>query len=423
MQAKLGYALGMTDTISIPGFTVKARLGQGPLAAVYLATQHNARREVALKVFSPVVSSDPGFTARFMHEIGSAAPLAHRSLAPVLEAGRHDGTHYFSMEYLPAGNLRQLIVEGHRDADLAAHVCLSLCAALDAAHGRGLVHRNIKPENILFRADGTPVLVDLGLVRALIGSGSLSAGGMLVEAPSYMSPEQVKGQDLDGRSDLYSLGIVLHEILTGSAPFAAGSSLYAALRQVNDPLPRLPPQHAACQPFLDRLTAKSRSERFATAAEVVDALQEITGHAPRRFVPPPRAPLPASAQVPRMVWPDSPASAPPTGTPPSPAPALETGPVRASARKLAAPLLLGVRGLMASAARPVAPYLARTLPLLPGAAAVASAAVGLTLIVGSVSHLSSPRVDKGAEVTAPAPAPQVRTPSASAAHATHRALT
>ena len=260
----------------IPGYRVDTRLGQGGMATVYLAIQQSFEREVALKVMSPLLNSDPTFAARFKREAHIVSQLNHASIVPVFDVGEHQSYHYLSMEYLPAGDLRRRILDGENDLNLALKVCMALSAALETAHRRGFVHRDIKPENILFREDGTPVLTDFGIARGLDGVGSMTMAGMLVGTPDYMSPEQVKGLELDGRSDLYSVGIVFYEILTGSAPFKGDSTLSVALKQVGEPLPPLPPEYAQFQEFLDCLTAKDREERFASGAEVVRALRLLS---------------------------------------------------------------------------------------------------------------------------------------------------
>jgi serine/threonine-protein kinase PpkA len=159
-------------------------------------------REVALKVMSPLLNSDPSFAARFKREARIVAQLSHASIVPVFEVGEHQSCHYLSMEYLPGGDLKRRLLDGERDLSLALNVCAALGAALDSAHRKGFVHRDIKPENILFRDDGTPVLTDFGIARALDGGRSMTLAGMLVWTPNYMSPEQIKGLELDGRSDL-----------------------------------------------------------------------------------------------------------------------------------------------------------------------------------------------------------------------------
>jgi hypothetical protein len=266
----------MKETITIPGYSILRQLGEGGMASVYLATQHSLEREVALKIMSPLLNSDPGFAARFRREARIVAQLSHTSIVPAFEVGEHQSRCYLAMEYLPGGSLKHRLLEGEFDVNEASRICVALCGALDLAHRKGFVHRDIKPENILFREDSTPVLTDFGIARALDYGRSMTVAGVLVGTPGYMSPEQVKGLELDGRSDLYSLGVVFYEMLAGTAPFSAQSSLSLALRQVSDALPSLPPEHAFYQDFLDCLTAKDREQRFASGTEVIRALTLIS---------------------------------------------------------------------------------------------------------------------------------------------------
>ncbi len=268
----------MSESITVPGYRIERKLGQGGMAAVYLAIQQSFEREVALKIMSPLLNSDPSFTTRFMREARIVAHMHHASIVPVFDVGEHKPYHYLSMEYLPGGDLKQRILQGLGSPQLVSEVCMALCPALDLAHRKGFVHRDIKPENILFREDGTPVLTDFGIARAVDSGTSLTMAGMLVGTPSYMSPEQVKGQELDGRSDLYSLGIVCYEILTGTVPFRADSTLSVALKHLSEPLPTLPANLAMYQAFLNKLTAKEREERYASGSEILKALRHLEPH-------------------------------------------------------------------------------------------------------------------------------------------------
>ena len=354
-----------TQTPTIPGYSITRKLGEGGMATVYLAVQHSLEREVALKVMSPLLNSDPSFAARFKREARIIAQLSHASIVPVFEVGAHQSNHYLSMEYLPGGDLKRRILDGQCDASMVSKMCGSLCAALDVAHRKGFVHRDIKPENILFRGDGTPVLTDFGIARALDNGRSMTVAGMLVGTPDYMSPEQVKGLELDGRSDLYSLGVVFYEMLIGAVPFKADSTLSVALKQVSDSLPPLPPQYAGYQEFLDCLTAKDREERFASGAEVIRALQLV---GTRRPAPtPPAAPATEEPQ-PTLVR---------RRPPPRPRVASEEAPTQ----------------LLTNTAPRKRVWLI--------AATVAAAAVAATLIVASVLR-APPRV---AQTEKPAPAP------------------
>jgi serine/threonine-protein kinase PpkA len=266
----------MNEKITIAGYTIERKLGQGGMASVFLAIQQSFEREVALKVMSPLLNSDPSFTTRFIREARIVANIHHASIVPVYDVGERHPFHYLSMEYLPGGDLKQRILQSRGDPKLFVDCCIALCGALEVAHRKGFVHRDIKPENVLFREDGTPVLTDFGIARAVDRGASLTVAGMIVGTPSYMSPEQVKGDvELDGRSDLYSLGIVCYEMLTGTVPFRADSSLSVALKHLSEPMPPLPTEHAIYQTFIHRLTAKDRNERYATANDAAQALRTI----------------------------------------------------------------------------------------------------------------------------------------------------
>jgi hypothetical protein len=360
-------AIPMTDTITIPGYGIVRKLGQGGMASVYLAVQQSFEREVALKVMSPLLNSDPSFAARFKREARIVAQLSHASIVPVFEVGEHQSCHYLSMEYLSGGDLKRRILDGQRDLALALNVCTALSAALDVAHRKGFVHRDIKPENILFREDGTPVLTDFGIARALDSGRSMTLAGMLVGTPDYMSPEQVKGLELDGRGDLYSLGIVFYEILTGAVPFKADSTLSVALKQVGEPLPALPPEHAAYQEFLDCLTAKDREDRFGSGAEVARALRVIGPERNARS----RTPLPA-----------------PVPTPPEP----ELQPTLVLPRPVA-PVPAPVE-TVAPPGHWIKRVVARTQPFWMSVAALGALGVGVALMVGGFksSHKPAPVV-------------------------------
>ena len=190
------------------------------------------------------------------------------------EFGRGEGLHFYTMELMRGGDLKGRIrshPEGMPAAEAAA-VAAAMARALDYAHRRGFVHRDVKPENILFDEDGMPQLTDFGIARAM-GSGTrMTATGMSIGSPHYMSPEQARGQSVDGRSDLYSLGVVVYEMLTGRLPFDAGDALAVVFAHVNDPVPELPREQAGWQAVVDRLLAKSPEGRYGSAGEVAEVL-------------------------------------------------------------------------------------------------------------------------------------------------------
>ena len=178
------------------------------------------------------------------------------------------------MALMPGGDLKARIrahPEGMPPAEARA-VAAAVARALDYAHRQGFVHRDVKPENILFGADGAPQLTDFGIARAMSSGTRMTATGMSIGSPHYMSPEQARGKEVDGRSDLYSLGVVLYEMLTGRAPFDAADTLAVAYSHVNDPAPQLPPTLADWQPVMDRLLAKSPQDRYSTAADLAEVL-------------------------------------------------------------------------------------------------------------------------------------------------------
>ena len=388
----------MKETITIPGYSITHLLGEGGMASVYLAMQHSLERRVALKIMSPMLNSDPGFAGRFRREARIVAQLSHASIVPVFDVGEHQARCFLSMEYLPGGDLKQRILQGRCDVSEALQLCVALCGALDLAHRKGFIHRDIKPENILFREDGTPVLTDFGIARALDSGRSMTAAGVLVGTAGYVSPEQVKGLDLDGRSDLYSLGVVFYEMLTGTAPFTAQSSLSLALKQVSDVLPPLPSEYALYQDFLDCLTAKDREERFASGAEVVRALNLIgTGKGTRQQVPPQRTPRPADEPPPA---PASPAASAFERTLVRPrTPARPRAPAAASTSALGTPTV-------PLAKNPVR----RRLLLVVAASSLAALVWAVAWMIGGQRNTDTAVPPRIAQFTFQVPAPEMVTP-------------
>lgn len=258
----------------IPGYTIIRELGAGGMATVYLARQERLEREVALKVLKPGQEDTLDFTARFIKESRIVARLHHRHIVTIYDFDSAGPYHYFSMELLPGGTLAERIRAGLA-LEPGLEVMRGIASALAYAHGRGIVHRDIKPHNILFRQDGTPVLTDFGIARVNVADPAatqLTQAGLMMGSPMYMSPEQVLGQPVDARCDLYSLGIVFYEILTGRAPFTGGDPMTLAVKQCNEPVPPLPPELAPFQPILDRLVAKQPAQRYADAGQLIAAL-------------------------------------------------------------------------------------------------------------------------------------------------------
>jgi formylglycine-generating enzyme required for sulfatase activity/serine/threonine protein kinase len=266
--------------VKIPGYTIVRELGQGGMATVYLARQDRLARDVALKVMKPLAMAGDDFTSRFVKEGQIIAQLAHPQIITIYDFNStDDGEHYFSMEYLPGGTLADEIQRGLPIGRTIA-IARKIAEALAVAHARGVIHRDVKPQNILFRADGTPVLTDFGIARAVTrnpDSMQLTRFGMVIGSPRYMSPEQSLGRPLDPRSDLYSLGVLFYEMLTNRLPYEADDVVSLAMKHCQDPIPQLPDRLAVYQPILDRLIAKKPEDRFASAGQLIRALEALEG--------------------------------------------------------------------------------------------------------------------------------------------------
>jgi|GEM_PF-1262577 len=250
-------------------------IGRGGMADVYEAMDTVLLRRVALKILPPEFSRDEERAARFIKEVRSAAALQHPGIITIYEVDKLDSSNYFSMALLTGGDLKQKIRGGIKTDD-AIDITVKIASALDHAHRKGLIHRDIKPENIVFNADGEPVVADFGIAKATAGGTQMTAMGMLIGTPRYMSPEQARGEaELDGRSDFYSLGVVLYEMLTGNVPFDAQTTMAILLKHIQDPPPVLGEGLSKYQPFLDKFLAKEPSDRFSNAQEVAAAARQF----------------------------------------------------------------------------------------------------------------------------------------------------
>jgi serine/threonine-protein kinase PpkA len=264
----------MHRMLEIPGYRLHKRLGKGGMAEVYLATQLSLDREVAVKVL--LRTEDAAFTERFIQEGHIVASLRHPAIITIHDIGQiADGRHYLAMEYIGGGDLAQ-----HRgivfSPSRALDIIRQLAGGLAVVHDGGLVHRDVKPANILFRDDGSVVLTDFGVAKAVELDNELTHFGIAVGSPAYSSPEQAQCQPLDARSDIYSLGVILAEMLTGTNPFRASSYPQTVLNHLQMPLPQLPPALAPYQPLLDRMLAKQPDERFGNCRELLAAIDTLT---------------------------------------------------------------------------------------------------------------------------------------------------
>jgi serine/threonine-protein kinase PpkA len=307
----------MSEEVHVAGFDIQRELGKGGMATVYLAVQENFRREVALKVMAPALVADPSFAERFLREARIVANLAHPNIVAVYDVGVSGDNYFLAMEFHKGGDLASKIAGGISHSR-AIDIVRQIAGALAYAHSNGFVHRDIKPGNVLFSKHGHVVLTDFGIAKAadtstdltqvkrVVGEREMTKEGSIVGTPSYMSPEQARGRAVDGRADIYSLGILLYEMLTGNVPYHSTDPFAVAIMHINEPTPQLPPEHAVFQPLLDKLLAKEPEDRFQTGGELIEALKELARvvEAPKptpeelRTVIVPRSEIPESARKP-----------------------------------------------------------------------------------------------------------------------------
>ncbi len=265
----------MAETPNLPGYKIMRRLGRGGMATVFLAIQESMGREVALKVMASHLTEDNMWAKRFIHEAQVIAQLSHPSIVPVYDVGTHEGQFFISMEYLQGGSLKDRMKQLLPIPEVLK-IAAGVAAGLDFAGEKGFVHRDIKPDNIMFREDGSPVILDFGIVKQMSeGASKMTQTGVIVGTTSYMSPEQAQGRDLDGRSDIYSLGVMFYELLTGAPPFKGETDVATLLMHINEPPPPLPEDLRELQPLIDKSLAKDPFDRYTRAREMIDHLEEL----------------------------------------------------------------------------------------------------------------------------------------------------
>jgi tetratricopeptide (TPR) repeat protein len=262
-----------TTLLEIPGYRVHGQLGKGGMAEVFLATQESLSRKVAIKVLRS--AEDEAFSKRFIQEAHIVASLNHPSIITIHDIDRlADGRYYLAMEFLPGGDLARH--KGELFApERALQIIREVASGLAVVHDKGLVHRDVKPANVLFRSNGTAVLTDFGVAKDLDIDSELTQFGVAVGSPAYSSPEQAQCQPLDARSDIYSLGVILLELLTGSNPYRGGNYTQTVVNHVQMEPPPLPDSLGAFRGLLARMLAKKPDERFADCRALLAALDEM----------------------------------------------------------------------------------------------------------------------------------------------------
>jgi serine/threonine-protein kinase len=259
-----------TRTLLGGRYVLAETLGRGGMAVVYRATDTVLGREVAVKVLADRLARDPSFVERFRREAWAAARLSHPGVVTVFDHGSEGRLHYIVMELVEGPTLSDLLARGPLGVERTAAIGGQVLAALEAAHGEGLVHRDVKPGNIMLTASGTVKVMDFGIARSA-DAETLTGSGTVVGSASYLSPEQVRGEAVDHRSDLYSLGCVLYQALTGRPPFAGASAVSVAHQHVAaapKPPSRLVQVPPALEAVVMRALIKDRDDRYRTAGEM-----------------------------------------------------------------------------------------------------------------------------------------------------------
>jgi serine/threonine protein kinase len=254
----------------IPGYTIHATIGESEKAAVYVATSAALNENVALKV-SKTLRDEVAGRQFLEREYTAIVAIRDPSVVQIYDYGVHAGYEYLVMEYLPRGDLKARMQQPLTEQEALRYVA-QIAAALQVVHHAGLLHRDLKPPNVMLRENGDVALIDFGLARALDGSTPSTRTGVLRGSPYYMSPEQAMGEVLDARSDFYSLGIMYYEMLTGKKPYTGGSAMDVLQQHVNAPLPMLPKSLVQHEPLLLKLLAKSREDRFNSAEDILVAI-------------------------------------------------------------------------------------------------------------------------------------------------------
>jgi serine/threonine-protein kinase RIO1 len=272
---RLADAEAVLKSAGIQGFTPVKPLGSGATANVCLCERAN-KEQVVLKILKSEGSGDSDLLARFVQEYVAASSIDSPYVAKVFEHGFTDSHAYIVMEYFPAGDLRARILRERPGVEESFIVVGSILSALVSVHAAGIIHRDLKPANVMFRDDGTIALVDFGSARRDADPVAKTLAGVVIGTPYYLSPEQALGGTADERSDLYSVGVMLYELLTGQRMYAAGSLVALFEMHKTAPIPKLPQAYARHQRFLERLVAKKPDDRYRSAAEALEALLEYS---------------------------------------------------------------------------------------------------------------------------------------------------
>src|SRR5690606_637707 len=278
MRTTLSDESGKASLPEITGYTLLRAIGHGGMSTVYLGEQVSLSRQVAIKVMLPEALADEVSRRRFENEARTIARLEHPHIVGIHDVGRtRDGLPYYSMPHLTRGHLGQRInaSNGGMDQARVREILHALLSALGYAHARGTIHRDVKAENVLFDETDRPLLADFGIALRRGYGTRVTTTGMAVGSTAYMAPEQARGEEVDHRTDLYAIGVLAWEMLTGKLPYDAGDAVSMAIMHVKEPIPRLPPSLRHWQRFIDRALAKGPIKRYHDAAHMLSALERV----------------------------------------------------------------------------------------------------------------------------------------------------
>jgi serine/threonine protein kinase len=270
----------MSGSVIAGRYRLEASIGAGGMAEVFRAFDTTLDRPVAVKILAPQYAKDPGFVGRFRREAQAAARLNHPNVVGVYDSGSDDGTHYIVMEFIEGRTLADFLSRGGRLAPTkAVEIAQRIADALEAAHAQGVIHRDIKSANVMVTRSGVVKVMDFGIARIAEGAENVTQTAAVLGTASYLSPEQAQGRPVDARSDIYSLGVVLYEMLVGAPPFSGDTAMAVAYRHVheNPPLPssKNPDVPPALDAVVMRALAKNPANRYATAGEFREDLERV----------------------------------------------------------------------------------------------------------------------------------------------------
>jgi len=380
-------------------YEIKEELGRGGMATVYRAYDPLFERDVAVKVLPREMLHDPNFRVRFEREAKTIAMLEHPFIVPVYDFGEEEGQPYFVMRYMSGGSLSDRLKKNPLSVQEAASMLERLAPALDDSHAKGIIHRDLKPGNILYDSRNDPYISDFGIAKLAEGGTTNFTGSAIIGTPAYMSPEQAQGESIDDRADIYALGVILFEALSGKQPYEADTPMGVVIKHITDPVPHIldvrPDLPPAIESVIEKAMAKNRDERFTTAGDLTKALIKVT----RQVTPDPADPTRLVKQVSRVSVGETLVS--------------EAPPFIAKKKKAGLWIGLGIFGMiavlgLAAVAFGVFKFLPLAMPLLTSTKVPGSAtpAVGM-LQPGFIPENSALEVT----ITPPLPSPEPVTPT------------